>query len=105
VPALVSERAGVFESLSRSAELTSGSRWRILGLLIIVTILLSMVGGAFGMVALVGTAENPGVLAAATAIAATVTAPVSAVMIASTYLELRNVKEGASTDSLAAIFG
>ena len=51
VPALVVERTGVFGAFGRSAELTKGSRWKILGLFLVLlggywllSILLALVG-------------------------------------------------------------
>lgn len=107
VPALIEERRGVFASMSRSRELTKGSRWQIFGLLILFilvygvsVIVLGLVVGAPG--------AGPGQVSIAAPIAdaavATVTILVMAVMLASLYLELRTVKEGATTDGLAAIF-
>lgn len=102
VPVLVEERAGVLGSMSRSAELTQGSRWRIFGLLLIFIFF----NGAMVAVtqAIVGGEQRPLVLALASAVAATAYALLGAAMTASLYLELRTVKEGATADGLADIF-
>ncbi|HEX8193069.1 MAG TPA: hypothetical protein VF552_09225 [Allosphingosinicella sp.] len=104
VPVLVEERPGIFASLSRSSELTSGSRWHVFGLLIILWILAGVVGAVFGIFPAMAAPESYLFIALAQAIAATVSAVFSAAMAASLYVELRQVKEGATTDSLAAIF-
>jgi uncharacterized membrane protein len=103
VPVLVEERAGVFGSLGRSAELTRGSRWRIFALVLIYFVAAGIVGGLFGIVA-PQPLEAPLLSALLNALSSTVTSLIGAVMLASLYLELRTVKEGASADGLAAIF-
>ncbi|WP_206185875.1 hypothetical protein [Sphingosinicella sp. BN140058] len=103
VPVLVHERTGIVESLSRSAELTKGSRWMIFALLL----LYLFASAAFeAMVARMGTADlqSPLTTALLNGFSAAVTTLIGAAMLASLYLELRMVKEGASTDELAAIF-
>jgi hypothetical protein len=49
-PVLVSERAGVFQAMERSAKLTEGHRWAILGLAVIYLILVLVVNFAIGAV-------------------------------------------------------
>jgi hypothetical protein len=103
VPTLVEERKGVIGSMQRSAELTKGSRLRILLLLIIffvAYIVLSMVVGLFGLVAM----SSPVLFGLIQAVLGTVVGLLAAAMIASLYVELRTVKEGATTESLGAIF-
>jgi hypothetical protein len=102
VPVLVEERAGVFGSMSRSADLTSGSRWRIFALLLIFLFFF----GALGAVTQQISGESPGPLAAAlvAGVVATFTSLLGAVGTASLYVELRTVKEGATADGLADVF-
>ena len=104
VPCLVEERRGVTESMRRSRELTKGSRGMILLLVILFSIFyfavegfVGVVTGIFGGDSDLGTAIEAGLVSALTAM-------FMAVMLASLYIELRTVKEGATTDSLAAIF-
>jgi hypothetical protein len=104
VPVLVEERPGVFGSLSRSAALTKGSRWPIFGLLVLFLIFWWVVGLAFALLSFGNPFEQPILFAASSAIAAVVNGVVMAAMLASLYFELRTVKEGATTDSLASIF-
>ncbi|HEX8644104.1 MAG TPA: hypothetical protein VF702_09350 [Allosphingosinicella sp.] len=104
VPVLVEERLGVFGSLSRSAELTKGSRWQVFGLLAIVVILSSMIGAVFAVFVAFDPDADPVVVALINGLAATLSGVIGAAMAASLYVELRTVKEGATADSLAAIF-
>ena len=109
VPALIEERAGVFGSIGRSWRLTRGSWLQIFVLLILYLIFWAVVSTVFGLafgVRNFGTGFNdPTMAAICNALTATVTSTVGAVMIASLYIELRSVKEGATTDDLASIFG
>ncbi len=104
VPVLVEERAGVIGSMKRSAELTKGSRLRIFLLLIlffvaylaITFVATFLLGFGFSDALTVGI-----VVQSATAGA---TALLVAAMLASLYVELRTVREGATPEGLAAIF-
>lgn len=108
VPALIEERAGVFGSLRRSFRLTRGSWLQIFVLLVLYAILAAVIWTVFGLALGVqnfGAGYNdPLMAAAANAFGATVTATIGGAMIASLYIELRSVKEGATTDDLASIF-
>lgn len=113
VPANVIEQNGIGRALSRSAYLTKGYRWNILGLLF----LLGIINGAAGWVvetALVDhieiggasyvdpsnwtmyVASNIGVMMASGALAAT--------MAAVAYVLLRNEKDGVGVGELAKVF-
>lgn len=108
VPALIEERAGVFGSIGRSYRLTRGSWLQIFVLLILYLIFWTAVSTvfsvAFGVQVFALDADNPAMAAICSALTATVTSTVGGVMIASLYIELRTVKEGATTDALASIF-
>lgn len=104
VPVLVEERRGVFGSLSRSAELTKGSRWYVFGLLVLLLIFSSVVSAAAGLLNFGDPLVSVIPFAATNAVVAAVYGLVIAAMLASLYYELRTVKEGATTDSLASIF-
>jgi hypothetical protein len=104
VPVLVEERLGIIDSMGRSRELTRGSRWQIFGLLLlfilfyaIIAFLLGSVIGALGLEDRLASAVIQGITAMATAL-------FGAALSASIYVELRTVKEGATTESLATIF-
>lgn len=108
VPALIEERRGIFESLSRSAQLTSGSKGWILVLMLLYWMVSSVI--SLAVAALTGfqmasfEAGSMTLAIVATALAQTFNSLLLAVMLAALYIELRHFKEGASTDQLAAIF-
>lgn len=104
VPCLVEERGGVFRSMSRSRELTRGSRLAIFMLLVIFLFVYGLIYGMAGF-AMGLTSVNELVSAiVVTTIAATLTTLLGATMLASLYVELRTVKEGATAEGLANIF-
>ena len=106
VPALVEERRGVFASLFRSKELTSGSKPLIFVLMIFYVLFLWGVSFGFGMIAGAGalTTGNLVLAGAGEAVAATITSAVGATMLSSLYIELRTMKEGTTPDLMAEIF-
>ncbi len=104
VPVLVEERAGVIGSLERSVALTRGSRWQVLGVLAIFVLFymaVSMVLGVLGAIA--GSESMAGQMIVST-LSGIAVSLVLASFLASLYVELRTVKEGATTEGLAAIF-
>lgn len=110
VPVMVEERAGVIGSMERSVALTRGSRWQVFGVLVIfalfnmaVGMVLGVVGGVAGAGAGGGSPSLVGQLFVSS-VSGVAVALVLAAMLASLYVELRTVKEGATTESLAAIF-
>lgn len=105
VPALVHERLGVLASMKRSSELTKGSRWRILGMLIVVIIAVAGLQMALGLLSLAVAPFLGTVLATAVvAMMSAVTSVIISIAIAVSYVELRYVKEGADVNELAEIF-
>ena len=109
-PALVCERLGVFASLGRSQQLTKGWRWRIFflflvgGFISLIPAGLSpLVIGAFG-----DTSGNLDPLALVGLAIRVLLQSLSSMMLvtlsAATYFELRTLKDGATTESLASIF-
>ena len=104
VPVLVEERPGIIGSLERSVALTRGSRWQVFGVLVVyilfymaISMVLGVVGGVAGQQSLVAQLFVSTVIGVAGTL-------VFAALLASLYVELRTVKEGATTESLAAIF-
>lgn len=117
IPAEVAERTGVVGALSRSAVLTKGHRWSIFGLLVLYWVALVVVGAIVGLVvgmaffggvgkSYLTTDGSPlayiGVIVMALVSAAYTM--VSSVGLAALYAELRLVKEGPQTNSLAEVF-
>lgn len=104
-PAYVQEKVGVFEAFSRSAELTSGARWRIFLTMLIVLVLLWVLSipVSFLTAAMIATGS-----AFLTAFVAAATGALSSMILvatqASIYVELRQLKEGIAPADLEAIF-
>ena len=108
VPALVVERHGVIDAFSRSAELTKGARWKILGLclvLIVIYWLLAIVVGIIGLgmfnPALNGFAITNVI---GSIIVGTIFNTIWGTVQPSLYVELRQWKEGGSIENLEEVF-
>jgi hypothetical protein len=110
VPALVEEQGGVFGSLERSRNLTRGSRKRIFVIAFVFWILsfmLSSALGAFNGLSTMGdfsALPNPILAGLVAAVSSALSSVIVAVSVSALYVELRTVKEGASTSDLAAVF-
>jgi len=108
VPSLVIERNGIFNAFSRSAELTSGARWKIFGLFLLLLViywLLSVVAGIVGLSASGPGMRNFGVAnMIGGAVVGTLFNALWGTVQPSLYVELRRAKEGDSVDSLEQIF-
>ncbi|OCC01538.1 hypothetical protein BA190_29100 [Labrys sp. WJW] len=102
VAVCVVEQRGVTDSMSRSGELTSGFRWQILGLVLIVgiagwivAIIIEYIGGGLGgpiFGALLGNLFQVYLTA------------LGSVLTALVYYRLRSIKEGIDIDRLADVF-
>jgi hypothetical protein len=108
-PALVVERDGILQSLSRSAELTKGSRWKIFGLFLVLLVIYLLVFAVLGVVGLKSmTAAAAGGFSLFNLLASTVTAWVFNLIWGTIqpalYIELRQSKEGDSVENLEQIF-
>jgi len=100
VPAYLEERKGVFAAMSRSRDLTRGSRWKVLGLMLVSVVLLMLLSLAVLLVTNLGTATTMLVSLVTGGLAGAIFAAI----IATLYVELRQVKEGAGAERLAEIF-
>ncbi|NEX91596.1 hypothetical protein [Caulobacter sp. 17J65-9] len=104
-PALMVEGRGVIEAFQRSAELTRGHRWEILGL-VVVQIILER-GGMWVFGRLAEQAPDAAYLLAvvcAKGVTPALAGVVGAVGAATLYYELRAAKEGLGEGPLAAVF-
>ncbi len=103
VPVILNEDAGVMQGLRRSRELTKGSRWSIFLLLVVVTLIMGV-----GLAPLLAIAalfpDNPLALEFGGYLVNVVLIPITAVMTASLYIDLRLVREGAGTEDVGEIF-
>ena len=99
-PVLMVEGKGVFDSLSRSRALTSGNRWKLLGIVIVFIVFSIIVSIPFGIFTLL----SPVLGVIGSALASAITSAVSSAGVASIYIELRNMKDGTDTSTLADVF-
>jgi hypothetical protein len=109
-PVSVVERPSMAVALSRSADLTKGRRWRVLGLILVVTAVNLM---SLQLVRTLAIAhpetiedvfDNLSRLIYISFVHHVITGSLSAVMTSVAYYHLRADKEGTSTAELAAIF-
>jgi len=105
IPALVVEGGGVFAALRRSRALTRGNRWRILGLVIVVFVLILLVEGVIlvplGVLTRGGAGASLPVLLVAAAFSFAISLAMS-VGSAALYVQLREIKGGG--ESVAQVF-
>jgi hypothetical protein len=114
VPALVEERTGVFGAFARSRMLTSGHRWKILGLLLLLLGAYMLVAIVFSLIGLsnLGNVTNPEsavrglgpAMLFARLIPSTLFNLAWGILQPSLFIELRNLKEGGSVANLQEIF-
>jgi hypothetical protein len=109
IPVRVMERRGVTAALARSAELTRGHRGSLFLFFIVFAVvyfvLAMLIGAVFGAVALAMGPENIMLGSLLTQpILTAVVSIVSSSFVASIYYELRTIKEGVGSDTLAAVF-
>ncbi|MBP0578900.1 hypothetical protein J8I29_06260 [Labrys sp. LIt4] len=102
VSVCVVEQRGVTESMSRSAELTSGFRWKILGLALIVGIAGWIVAAIIEYVA--GGIGGPTFGALLANLFQVYLIALGSVLSALVYYRLRSIKEGVDIDRLANVF-
>ncbi len=100
VPTAVIEKPGVFASLSRSADLTSGYRWTVFGVVFglgILQFLAQLLVGAL-------VAFSLGALLAATVVSTIIFTGLQATAPALVYYHLRKAKESIDVEEIAAVF-
>ena len=101
LPACVVEQIGPVESLRRSAALTKGHRWKILGLVLLVAIVGGVVLGVIGAVAAMFGHIG---LALVQYLVQVLVSVYSAILVIVLYRDLRAAKEGLGTEQIAAVF-
>jgi hypothetical protein len=101
MPACLAEQTGVFDSMSRSAFLTKGYRWQVLGMLILI-----FIGGAIieGIVWLIFRASGPFALQIALQPVLAIVGAFNGVIVGVYYYQLRVAKEGVDIDRIASVF-
>ncbi|MBI1180107.1 MAG: hypothetical protein GC201_06075 [Alphaproteobacteria bacterium] len=103
VPAAVVERPGVFAALGRSADLTRGHRWQILGLALVYAVIVIAFTIAVGLATLI-VSFVPLLPVLVTAVANALVAAFGAVTFTVLYSELRRIKDGVGVDAIAQVF-
>jgi hypothetical protein len=108
IPVVVVEGKGITGSFGRSSELTSGRRWHILGLVIVVillTVVASFIVGLIIAAVMVGAGVGRELVATIIkyAVSSVVTA-FSSILVAVGYYYLRAEKEGINVDDIARVF-
>jgi hypothetical protein len=113
-PALVEEKIGVIEAFGRSRHLTSGARWKVLGLGLIMLVIYWIFSGISGviMVSIYGlqglaVAMQQGVpfgFLLVSVVVSTLLTAIIATIQTSLYIELRDWKDGPATEALTEIF-
>ncbi len=102
IPSCVIERQGPIKCLGRSASLTKGHRWALLGLFVLVVIVaLILYGVVFGLLFLT---HSPTAMAIGLLFVATVGMTFGSLLQASVFRNLRLAKEGIGTEEVVAVF-
>ncbi len=119
VPVLIMERKGVFDSLSRSWELTSGYKWQIFAVIVIAFVIQMLIAALFSIPSMAMAIDVESVVAVDpgasfgfgyivaqlfSMIGDAIAQLLAALFTASAYYELRRVKEGIGISSIASIF-
>jgi hypothetical protein len=102
IPVCVLETAGPVTSLSRSAELTKGSRWKIFGISILMFLIVAIPAAIIEGV--LGFALGATGLAIGNYIVRVGAGAFSAVVAAVVYHDLRTAKEGIDVERITAVF-
>ncbi len=104
VPVLIQERLSIDESMRRSVDLSRGSR-PVIFALVVALYILSWVAWMLAISIMDGMGvEDIPVAALLQALEPTISATISAVLIAALYVEIRTTKEGATVEGLTDIF-
>ncbi|QNA83317.1 hypothetical protein G4G27_04320 [Sphingomonas sp. So64.6b] len=113
-PVLVEERSGIFAAFGRSRYLTSGARWPVFGINLLLVVIMwafaALLGAAlFAIYGLQGVAGAfaqglPIWYLIVSSVISTVSTAISTTIQTSIYVELRDWKDGPATDALSDIF-
>ena len=106
LPVLVVERKGVFKSFSRSAQLTKGRRWAILGTTFVVSILVGIINVVITLIGGVITQAIviPGAQSILQGLIAGTIGTVASALPTVIYLRLVHLREGGEATKLADVF-
>lgn len=107
VAAMMAEDTGPIRGMRRSWDLVGGSWWRTVGILLILSIMQSIIGGALGLLwglivsALLSGDIGTAVGATGSTLLQAVVSPLAAIGVVLLYFDLRVRKEGLDLDQLA----
>jgi hypothetical protein len=104
VPVAVSEDASVSGALRRSRDLTRGSRWQVLGVIVLLALLAMAIAFAVGFPLGMAFGTSSSVTEAFKQVIAIPAEALGAVVAAVTYHDLRTAKEGGNADDIAQVF-
>jgi hypothetical protein len=96
------ERLGPWRSLTRSARLTQGHRWRLVGIILLVFVPALIIDGVIN-VTVTAVGRNTAQLAVSLIWYAILSA-FFAILVVVTYYELRSAKDGADIEQIATVF-
>jgi len=100
VPAAVTERTGVSDSMSRSTFLTEGFRWQVFGFIVV----LGVLNIGLTVLATLASSGNPSLNLLLSGLASIFTTGVSSTGSAVLYYRLRSAKESIDVDQIASVF-
>jgi hypothetical protein len=100
-PVIVVEKSGVFAAFGRSRELVRGNGWNVFGA-IVVAFLIVIVGGLVFAAIAAAIADGPLLRIVFSALASTITAPISALVAAVIYFHLRGF-EGTTDPAVGVV--
>jgi len=94
-PVIVVEKSPVMAAFGRSRELVKGNGWPVFGAIVVAFVIVIVGGLVFGAIA-AGIADGPLLRIVFSALASTITAPISALVAAVLYYRLRGVESVAA---------
>jgi hypothetical protein len=101
-PVIVVERPGVLPAFGRSRELVRGSGWQVFGVIIVAFLIAAVASIALTAIA-VSIANGPIVRIVFSAIASTLTAPITALVAAVLYFRLRQLEGGRNHETAIGV--
>ncbi|MGY4396797.1 hypothetical protein ACVWZA_001982 [Sphingomonas sp. UYAg733] len=112
-PALVEERSGIFGAFGRSRYLTSGARWPVFGINLILLLVMwaflallsAIIFSIYGLQGFAGLQQGlPIWYLIISSVISTISTAISTTIQTSVYVELRDWKDGPATEALSDIF-
>jgi len=104
VPAAVIEKCGVMEALRRSSFLTSGHRWTVFGVLIVLWLIAMVLGMGVGFVIVIAFGGSLWIMILLQSLVTIVTSGLQATYPTVIYYHLRSAKETIDLDEIASVF-